>query len=153
MTLTLALYAAASWLLLGQAEPRACRVARLPTEPAKVQAIRCAEEFIARNGYTSKAPTVDSASMAHESIVFAASPAEELRARRNSLEDHAIGVCASAPRDSSGFTVVFRSKGHLGAARAVTMNAHFQELRVEHQDFRLEVVKNHQYGCEPVPDR
>ena len=152
MTLALILHLVTTWFLVGpqaQTDPRACLAPRVPTDPAKVYAIRCAEEFIGRNGYTARPPTVDSASMAHESIVFAASPAEELHGRSNSLEEHAVGICAGAPGDSTGFTVVFRAKGQLGA-RAVTMNAHFQALRVQHKAFRLEVIKNHQYGCAPV---
>jgi hypothetical protein len=154
MTRTLALCLVATlhlWPLL-QTDPRACLVARLSTDSAKVHAIQCAQDFIARNGYTAKPPTVDSASMAHESIVFTTSVADELRDRRNSLEEHAVGVCSGSRGDSTGFTVVFRTRSHSGGARAVTMDAQFQELRVEHVDFRLDVVMNRRYGCEPLSE-
>ena len=132
-----------------QNDPRACMVPRSAGETAGTHAVRCAEEFVERNGYTGRAPTVDSATMAHEGIVFEPTIAEELRSRRNSLEDHATGLCPGSPRDSSGFTVVFRFRKDPSSARAVTMDRLFGSLRVEHQGFILDVVTKQKYGCRP----
>jgi hypothetical protein len=44
---------------------------------------------------------------------------------------------------------VFRSRKYPGSARAVTMDRHFGGLRVEHQDFILDVVTKRKYGCRP----
>jgi hypothetical protein len=132
-----------------QNDPRACLVPRPAGETASTHAVKCAEEFIRRNGYTGLAPTVDSLTMAHEGIVFEPTIAQELQGRRNSLEDHATGLCPGSPRDSSGFTIVFRSPKVSGSARAVTMDRQFGGLRVEHQAFILDVVTKRKYGCRP----
>src|SRR5438876_1149184 len=44
-----------------QNDPRACMVPRFAGETAGTYAVKCAEEFVERNGYTGRAPTVDSA--------------------------------------------------------------------------------------------
>jgi hypothetical protein len=136
--------------LIAQADRYACRVQFEEGEPPQRRAIRCAEEFITRNGYTDRAPTVDSAQIAHEPIEFGTDLRTELQQRHSTLEERAFGVCSGSPRDSTGFTVVFRYRTNSGAARAVTMDSLFARLRVEHQDFLPSAVAQRKYGCVPA---
>lgn len=125
-------------------DPRACAVPMTEQTP-EAQAVACAEEFIARNGYTDAEP--DTARLATESIEWG--PAEEtLKRRRGSLESPAAGVCA----DSAGYpyTVVFRHRSSQTSARAVTMTVRFDEMRVQHREFILANVAERRFGCRPL---
>jgi hypothetical protein len=125
-------------------------VPSLDGEQPLARAVRCAEEFVARNGYTEQEPTVDSDDIAYESLEVAESFTAQVAERLNTLETRAIGVCVGTPRDSAGFTVVFRYRADSTSARAVTMSRHCDSLQVEHQDFRLAAVGERESRCMPI---
>jgi hypothetical protein len=105
---------------------RACHVARAGTESSECFAVRCAEDFLRRNGYTMDAAA---GPLARESV---RSPT--LEERRGMLERSAFGYRPFPP----GHLVVFKYSNSTGrTARAVTMSGAFDALRVEHQDFFL----------------
>ena len=114
----------------------------LPVSPlgsARDTAVACAEEFVARNGYTDLAPTVDSSTVAYESLEFSVNVAARLAGPTSSLERRAVGICDGAGR-GPGYTVVFRPPGPAEAeqwARAVTMTLAFTDLRMQHRNFRI----------------
>src|SRR5258705_13215330 len=78
---------------------------RRSDEPADQYAIRCAEHFIAVQGYTTSPPTADTNRVVPEGIEWAPSKAEWLAYRRDTLDSHAAGVCMGP--DSGRYTVVF----------------------------------------------
>ena len=105
---------------------RACRVERGKNEPSECFAVRCAEDFVRRNGYTADEAT---GPVVRESV-----HSLTLEQRRGMLERSAVGYRAYPP----GHLVVFKYSTSAGkTARAVTMGADFDDLRVEHQDFLL----------------
>ena len=126
---------------------RRCELERRASESDDRFAIRCAEHFIAEQGYTASPPTVDTNSVVPEGIEWSSSKAEWLARRRGTLASHAAGVCVRT--DDGRYTVVFHGPDG-GGARGVTLDATFGSLRVEHQNFRFEVVQKRQYGCRPV---
>jgi hypothetical protein len=117
-----------------------------------------AEEFIARNGYTDVDPDRDN--LSYEAVEFANGIDKMLEERRNTLESRAYGVRYGGRMGTNGgWTVVFRYKKSgvdtpkakvkgLGvdwslfekSGRAVTMDADFGNLRVEHKGFWLDKV-------------
>ena len=105
---------------------RGCRVSRAANESSECFAVRCAEDFVRRNGYTLDAAT---GPVARESI-----HSPTLEQRRGMLERSAVGYRPYPP----GHLVVFKYSSSTGkAGRAVTMSGEFGDLRVEHQDFFL----------------
>jgi hypothetical protein len=58
-------------------------------------AVWCAEEFIARNGYTAQSAAADTGLIAVESLESDSSIASLVRTRHNSLAPRAIGVCTA----------------------------------------------------------
>jgi hypothetical protein len=103
--------------------------------PADSIAVRCAERFIARNGYTDLA-VEDTSAISHESIEVGTTPKEVLEHRRGSLARHGVVLCHDR-RDASGFTVGFVAPGDtsMKVGRAVTMDSTWGQIRMEHQDF------------------
>jgi hypothetical protein len=107
--------------------------------PAK--AVELAEQFIERNGYTEKPPTLP---ISHESLERGGSRERILELRRATLKLPAYGYSCG----DSGCVVIFRylkPDPERAVGRAVTMNSSGQGLRVEHQDIFLsaaEVVIN-----------
>jgi hypothetical protein len=125
---------------------RRCGLARDAGEAVDLYAVRCAERFIVQQGYTDLPAGADTSAIVPEGIEWGASKLDWLAGRRGTLERRPAGVCVDA---AERFTVVFRSASGQ-TARAVTMDATFGSLRVQHQDFRLEVVEAEQYGCRRV---
>ncbi len=132
----------ASSVLGGQTRPadtleaaRTCLLVRAPREPADSFARRCAEEFIARNGYTSSPPTADTSLWAPESIEFASSWAEALQQRHNTLFPRA----ESAGCEAGGCAATFRYPSDTSACymRIVTMSSSFKGMRMQHQLVQL----------------
>ena len=102
---------------------RACRVGRANNESSECYAVRCAEDFVRRNGYTLDATT---GPVARESV-YSPTPEE----RRGILERSAVGYRPYPP----GHLVVFKySSPTAKTGRAVTMSGEFGDVRVEHQD-------------------
>jgi hypothetical protein len=123
-------------------------------ETPEEKAVRLAEEFIRRNGYTSAA--ADKNNLSHETVEFAGNADDLLEQRRDSLEPKAYGVLPRGRGSEKGWTVVFRYSEKFRdkfkvkdklvsdvekSGRAVTMNENFQNLLVEHKDFWLEKVE------------
>ena len=111
-------------------------------ETPEEKAVRLAEEFVARNGYTDLPP--DRANLTGESIEWSSDVDMLLRLRRDSLERRAYGVRPVGKVGRPGWTVVFRHKEHDApdnTGRAVTMDSDFRNLRVQHQDFFLAAVE------------
>lgn len=114
-------------------------------------AVWCAEQFIARNGYTDVAPLSDTSLIAFESLEWANSIEEMFRFRHNTLQRRAFGICEGAPGPHyQGFVVVFRYRDTTHGARGVTMSKRFHGLRVEHQDFLVAAVDSARFGCRRV---
>lgn len=118
------------------------------------KAIRLAEEFIARNGYTD-APA-DKDNLSHETVEFYDDIDELLKRRRETLEAKAYSVLPHGRGGQKGWTVVFRysqkfrdnfkakdnpASNREKTGRAVTMNENFQNLLVEHKDFLLDKIE------------
>jgi hypothetical protein len=110
-------------------------------ESPEAKAIRLAEEFIARNGYTDLPPARDH--LSYETVERASSIDELLERRRNTLERNAYGVVERGRLGTKGgWTVVFRHRLRSGderdvLGRAVTMDRDFKNLLVEHKPFPL----------------
>lgn len=130
-------------------------------ESPEAKAVRIAEEFVAQNGYTDL--PADKNKIDYETVEYARNLDELLKFRANTLERKAYGILYKATgtkMGEKGWTVVFQSKGvsddyyksisqEMGKkitrenspiGRAVTMDANFQNLLVEHKDFPLQNV-------------
>jgi hypothetical protein len=128
---------------------RRCAVERAANESGEQFAIRCAERFVAEQGYTARPLAIDTTRIVAEGIEWSSLKSEWLSRRRGTLEARAAGVCVNP---DGRYTVVFR--GPQGEdTRGVTLDATFGSLRMEHQSFRFEVVEKRQYGCRSVPAR
>ena len=113
-------------------------------------AVKCAEAFVARNGYTN-APADDSTLIAYEFIAPGRGAVEILKHRHNTLAPRAILLCHDR-RERPGFTIAFARPGDsaLSQARAVTMDTSLDKLRIEHVDF-LPRVAAESPGCAWLP--
>ncbi|HKG93140.1 MAG TPA: hypothetical protein VKA84_14645 [Gemmatimonadaceae bacterium] len=129
---------------------RRCTLPRVPGEAPESTAVRCAEWFVARNGYTDL-PVADTGAVASESIERAASVAELLAERRSSLSRRAAVVCRGARR-GSGYTVGFTDPARADTlvGRAVTMDTAFRALRVEHPDYLIAQRRANVAECRPL---
>jgi len=115
------------------------RIGEAPEE----KAVRLAEEFVARNGYT-ELPS-DRMNLSYESIEWESDVDEMLKQRHDTLERSAYGMRYAGRTGGSGWAVAFEYKKHYCDAcdkvgRAVTMDAKFNNLRVEHTDIFLKAV-------------
>lgn len=140
------------------AQPTATASVPLAETP-EAKAVRLAEEFIARNGYTDLPP--DKTAISHETVEFAANLEQLLKSRRDTLERKAYGLCYRGRLGTKGgWTIVFRAKNisddyykmvsrlagkpvtreSFPIGRCVTMDANFKNLLVEHKDFPLKNV-------------
>lgn len=133
-------------------DPRACRVAREAGDDDVAYAVRCAEEFVRRNGYTTAPADPDTTLHAAESIERRQSAGERAADRAGMLEARAMGMCEG--EGDRRFTVVFAFRGGSGPhARAVTMSAAFDALRVQHRSFIRASVTERRHGCRPLDGR
>ena len=126
-------------------ERRRCLVAD-SSLARETRAIRCAEWFIGRQGYTLAAPVADTSALADEGVEWEAGARAKLAGRRGSLEPRAFGICTLA---SGTFEVAFWAPGRRHA-RVVTLDPTLGSLRVQHADFRASVVTQRKLGCHPV---
>ena len=120
---------------VGGSAPRPDECTIAPSLSRDSAAVRCAEEFVARNGYGTR-NALDTARIAHEFIEVGSTMAEVLASRRNSLDPTAVVLCRER-RGGPGFTVAFvpPSDSTLRVGRAVTMDPMLHEVRMEHQDY------------------
>ncbi len=110
---------------------RTCLLARRPDQSPQSFARGCAEDFIARNGYTLAPPAADSGLWASEGIEEDSTWTGVLRRRHNSLQPHAAVVGC----DSAGCGASFRSASQPSPCveRMVTMTHSFKGMRMQHQ--------------------
>jgi hypothetical protein len=113
----------------------------------EAHAIRCAERFVARQGYAADSSKVDTGTVVSEGIEWARTKREWLAYRRKSLEPRAHGVCSRA---DGGFDVAFLNRNDPKSARGVSMDSSFGSLRVEHSSFNLHVLRDRKSGCRPL---
>lgn len=111
-----------------------------PAASPEEKAVRLAEEFVARNGYTDLLP--DKENLSYETVEEAESLDEMLRFRHDTLERKAYGIRYASRMEGPGWTVVFRHSRRCGntfdaAGRAVTMDENFESLLLEHKSFPL----------------
>ena len=111
-------------------DDRDCRLDRAKDESSECFAVRCAEDFVRRNGYTLDPATGP--------IVDEAIESPTVQERKGMLEKSAVGYKAYPP----GHIVVFKlssSSSELG--RGVSMSREFGDLRVGHQGFFLSAAE------------
>lgn len=109
-------------------------------ETREDKAVRLASEFITRNGYTALPP--NRSDLLTETVETADSIEGMLLDRFDTLEPTPYGLRYGNRNGEGGYTVVFRYTNRMGdssqdCGRAVTMDADFQNLRVEHKNFPL----------------
>lgn len=143
-------------------ETKAVSKTETPVEESpEAKAVRIAEEFVAQNGYTDL--PADRNKITYETVEFAPDLDELLKMRANTLERKAYGILYKATgtkMGEKGWTVVFREKNvsddyyksisqaagkkitgeDYPIGRAVTMDANFQNLLMEHKIFPLQNV-------------
>jgi hypothetical protein len=93
---------------------------------------RCAEDFVARNGYTSAQPTSDSTLWSPESIEFASSWHEIFQQRHNTLMP--TGEGAGCDRLGCAATFRYANPARRCIVRVVTMSKTGNGMRMEHQE-------------------
>jgi len=106
------------------------------------RAVRLAEEFVIRNGYTDLPPSKDKNEIKLEPIERYSNIDAILADRRNTLERRAYG--GKVRPDVGGWIVVFRYKDkerNAKSGRVVTMGPKGENIRMEHQDFLLNHVE------------
>ena len=115
-------------------DPRRCTVRPQPSQPVDSVAKQCAEEFIARNGYTDSPPTSDEALLVTESIEVYDHWPDVLGRRRNTLKPEARS--ASCTNQGCGVTFEYRDSSITCEYRIVTMTRELTAVRMEHQGLR-----------------
>jgi hypothetical protein len=109
------------------------------------QAVRIAERFVRRNGYTDFIPD-DPRQLVPESIEFSRDRRDWLKARHNTLKPKAVGYLKGSRNNSKGWTVGFAlvkpTDSTPAVGRAVTMDARGHNLRVEHMGFYLDSLES-----------
>lgn len=118
------------------------------SESAEAKAIRLAEEFIRRNGYTDV--PADKDNLTYETIEASEDIDKILETRHNTLEPKAFGLSYHS-KSGDGWTVIFKyNEEYLknitemdlsNRGRAVTMDENFENLTVQHKDFFLEYAE------------
>ena len=114
-------------------------------------AVRCAEEFIARNGYTLTPPVWGTAQLAEETFETGQPWGQILARRRGTLKPKAVGVCtAASDRADMAYTVAFpySDKRVTALVRIVTMSRTFGDMRVQQQVVRVRAMTDPDMSCE-----
>ena len=136
------------------ADPRRCALAPAPDETPETHAVRCAEWFIVRNGYTTHRPVADTTQIAWEAHEIDGPAAERLARRRGLLRERAFVVCrgrreGKGPAFGVGF--VLRPDPPSPSGRAVTMDTAFAEIHFERGSFDLTMALADTASCRVVP--
>jgi hypothetical protein len=100
-------------------------------------AVRIAEAFIAKNGYTNLPVPDNQAVLNSERIEWNSDRRKRLAQRFNTLRPKAIGVKDGRRDGSAGWSVAFDytpDEASPDKCRVVTMNLEGKDLRVEHVD-------------------
>ena len=124
-------------------------IKKADVETPEAKAVRIAEEFVKKNGYTNF--PADKENLSHETVEFYDNIEELLNERHNTLEPNAYGLIKHGRGNEKGWTVVFRynkagikglsEKEYNSLGRAVTMNENFENLLVEHKDIFIKFVE------------
>lgn len=121
---------------------------QIPSENNEAKAIRLAEEFVKRNGYTEVRAEKDK--IAYESEEPSEDINKILQNRYKTLEPKAFGLSYHS-KSGDGWTVIFKyNEEYLktvtemdlsNRGRAVTMSKNFEEITMQHKDFFLEYAE------------
>lgn len=98
-------------------------------------AVKLAEDFVAKNGYTDLPESHIKQTLDKENIEWTSTRKELLKQRRNTLLPTAIGVKHGRKNGQAGWSVAFdytSQHGNLGSCRVVTMESNGREIRIEH---------------------
>lgn len=116
------------------------------TETDEEKAVRLAEAFVERNGYT--AAPADREHLTNESLELSSNVEEILADRKDTLEPKAYGITRGGRGTKYGWTVVFRYRQvpangapNEKTGRAVTMDEYFESLIMQHVDFLLDKIQ------------
>jgi hypothetical protein len=136
------------------ADPRRCGLARVPGETPEERAVRCAEWFVVRNGYTMRRPVTDSTQIALETGEPGGTLAERLARRRGLLREGAVVVCrgrreGAGPAFGVGFAL--RPDPPSPTGRVVTMDTAFAEMHFELGGFGLTWALADTASCRGLP--
>lgn len=97
------------------------------TTPSDSAAIRCAELYVARNGYTDLPPTPDTSQWVGEFLDLG------MKHRRNTLQRRAAAICRGDDHERPAFSVIFRRTTGEGA-RSVLLNRDLSMMDIMHQE-------------------
>jgi hypothetical protein len=122
---------------------RRCGLPRAASMSHEEHAIRCAEWFIAEQGYTTHGAVTDINKVVSEGIEWGASRREWLAQRRGTLEPKAFALCAL---DGRSYVVAFRTKDKQNL-RGVSLDENFGSLRVQHSDVRDDIIGREGSPC------
>jgi hypothetical protein len=138
--------------LMGR-DRRRCDVRSVASLPPESLAVRCAESFVVRNGYTD-VPPPDTSEMVGESLEFRLSARDKLADRQGTLRRRAVVFCRG-DRGRPGYTIGFAAPGDsvMELGRAVTMDTLFGSLVVQHQMFVVARALRDTTECRPVGAR
>ena len=95
--------------------------------PSDSAAVRCAELFVARNGYTDLPPHPDSSHWVGEFMDLG------MEHRHDTLERRAVALCRGDDVELPAYRVIFRRTEGEGA-RAVGLKADLSHMAIMHQD-------------------
>lgn len=119
-----------------------------PSENDEAKAIRLAEEFIKRNGYTEAPAEKDK--IKFESSEISEDVEKILQSRHNTLEPKAYGISYHT-KSGKGWTVVFKYNEEYmktvtemdlkDRGKALTMDENFENLEMQYKDFFLEYAE------------
>lgn len=132
-------------------EARQCPLHATADADSTETAVKCAEEFIARNGYTLTPPASGNAQLAEETFETGEPWPRVLARRRGTLKPKAVGVCVGASdRPDMVYTVAFPYSDTRVTAlvRIVTMNLTFGDMRMQHQDVRVRAMTDPERNCQ-----
>lgn len=132
-------------------EARQCPLKPTDDVDSTETAVRCAEEFVARNGYTLVPPAWGSAQLAEEAFETGQPWSQVLARRRGTLKPKAVGVCVGASdRADMAYTVAFPYSDNRVTAlvRVVTMNRTYGEMRMQQQQVRVRAMTDPDMNCE-----
>jgi hypothetical protein len=116
-------------------------------------AVRCAEGFVASNGYTGAEPSPDSTQCDREMLDGSPMRAA-VAARRHTVQAHAAVVCRDLGLGPV-YLVGFRGGSYSGRRsvdRLVMMDTQFRSMRVGHQPTDVDALLRER-DCTPVGDR
>jgi hypothetical protein len=100
-------------------------------------AVKVAEEFVAKNGYTNVPASDVKAVLDNERIERTTDRRDQIQQRFNTLLPKAIGAKKGRKGSPDGWSVAFdytSGKGSSETCRVVTMNSAGSDIRVEHVD-------------------